>query len=381
MRGRRRLTLGAVVAASLVATIGVLIPHAAQAHGAMQIPGSRTWLCYEDGLTASGQIIPNNPACAAAVAQSGVNSLYNWFAVARRDGATSGMTKGLIPDGKQCSAQSNYYDFSGFDIVSQDWPKTHLTSGSTIQIRYNKWAAHPGTWYLYITKPTWDPTKPLTWDEFNLVPFSQATDPPSVGNPGSVDSYYYWNATLPSGYSGYQIIYSVWARSDSTETFYGCSDVMFDGGNGNVTGIGPGGSAGNTGTPTAGSTSNDVPRSPSASASRSASSSPSASSIGGTGCTATYQVTSTWGGGFQAAVTVANKSSSPINGWTVNWTFTSGESISQVWNATQTTSGSTVTAKNVSWNGSVGANATASFGFLGSGVPASSVSGITCTSS
>ena len=50
-----------------------------------------------------------------------------------------------------------------------------------------------------------------------------------MGDPGSIDSYYDWNATLPSGYSGYQIIYSVWARSDSTETFYGCSDVVFDG--------------------------------------------------------------------------------------------------------------------------------------------------------
>jgi cellulase/cellobiase CelA1 len=81
-------------------------------------------------------------------------------------------------------------------------------------------------------------------------------------------------------------------------------------------------------------------------------------------------------------VTVANNSTSAISGWTVKWTFTSGETISQIWNATATTSGSTVTAKNVSYNGSIPANGNTNFGFLGGGgAPASSVSGISCTSS
>ena len=48
---------------------------------------------------------------------------------------------------------------------------------------------------------------------------------------------YEWSATLPDK-SGKHIIYSVWERSDSPETFYGCADVNFDGGNGEVIGIG-----------------------------------------------------------------------------------------------------------------------------------------------
>ena len=94
MNTRRRLTVGATVAASLAAAaLAVAIPRAALAHGAMLIPGSRTWLCYEDAITPQGSIVPNNPACAAAVAQSGTNSLYNWFAVLRSDGA--GRTRGF----------------------------------------------------------------------------------------------------------------------------------------------------------------------------------------------------------------------------------------------------------------------------------------------
>jgi len=337
------LTVAALAATVLTAT---LTTSPAAAHGAMQVIGSRTWLCYEDAITSTGEIVPKNSACQAAVAKSGTTPLYNWFAVGNRSGATSGGTVGFIPDGKLCSGNSNYYDFSGFDIVSPNWPKTHLTAGSTIQIRYNKWAAHPGTFSLYMTKPTWDPTQPLAWSEINLTPFSTATNPPSVGSPGSVDSYYYWNATLPAGYTGDQIIYSVWARSDSPETFYGCSDVVFDGGNGNVTGLGASG----------------PPPKP-------------------TPCNVSYAVTTTWPGGFQAAVTVKNPTTATLYGWTVSWVMPDGEDIASSWNGTLSRSGSLATVKNANWNSVLGPGATASFGFVAtySGTPSAPTS-ISCES-
>jgi predicted carbohydrate-binding protein with CBM5 and CBM33 domain len=238
MRRRGGIALASTLTAVAAVAASVLTAAPASAHGAMQIPGSRTFLCYEDGLTSTGQIIPNNPACAAAIAQSGPTPLYNWFAVGNP--TANGGKEGVIPDGKLCSGNSPYYDFSGFDLARSDWPVTHLTSGATIEIHYNKWAAHPGTFSLYVTRDGWDPSQPLTWADLESVPFSTVTDPPSVGNPGSIDSYYYWDATLPANKTGYHIIYSIWARSDSTETFYGCSDVVFDGGDGQVTGIGPG---------------------------------------------------------------------------------------------------------------------------------------------
>src|SRR5690606_30893350 len=99
------------------------------------------------------------------------------------------------------------------------------------------WAAHPGTFRTYITKDSWSPSRPLAWSDLEAQPFYSATDPPSVGSPGNEDAYYHWNARLPSGKSGRHIIYTVWERSDSPETFYSCSDVVFDGGDGEVTGI------------------------------------------------------------------------------------------------------------------------------------------------
>jgi len=93
-------------------------------------------------------------------------------------------------------------------------------------------------------------------------------------------------------------------------------------------------------------------------------------------CTAGSAVTGS-SGGYQSAVTVT-AGSTAINGWTVRWTFTNGEQVTQMWNATHTTDASTVTARNAAWNGTLAANATTSFGYTGSGTPKAVT--VTCTS-
>ncbi|MBX6355527.1 MAG: cellulose binding domain-containing protein [Micromonosporaceae bacterium] len=120
------------------------------------------------------------------------------------------------------------------------------------------------------------------------------------------------------------------------------------------------------------SPSSSASRSASASASPSSSSaspsnSPSNSPTGGTGsCQVAYSIVGQWGGGFQADVTLTNTSTAAIDGWTVVWTFPNGQQINQIWNATQTTSGSTVTARNVDYNRTIQPGGSVSFGFLGS---------------
>ncbi|QOC95319.1 spore coat protein CotH [Micromonospora craniellae] len=101
---------------------------------------------------------------------------------------------------------------------------------------------------------------------------------------------------------------------------------------------------------------------------------------GGGGCTATYTVTSQWSGGFQGEVrvTAGNRA---ISGWTVTWTFATGQTVSQAWNATVTSQGSTVTARNVSYNGALAAGASTAFGFLGSATGTPSAPTPTCTAS
>jgi hypothetical protein len=83
-------------------------------------------------------------------------------------------------------------------------------------------------------------------------------------------------------------------------------------------------------------------------------------------CAVTYTITNQWSGGFQADVKLANTGTSAWSGWTLGWSFPNGQTISQMWNADHTQSGSAATAKNVGWNGSVAAGSSVSFGFTGS---------------
>ena len=98
---------------------------------------------------------------------------------------------------------------------------------------------------------------------------------------------------------------------------------------------------------------------------------------GNQGCSVAYSITGQWSGGFQADVKVT-AGSTAINSWTATWTFADGQKISQSWNATIISSGSTVTARNVSYNGKLAAGATTSFGFLGSWNGTNAVPAVSC---
>ncbi|GAA1777047.1 hypothetical protein GCM10009681_55400 [Luedemannella helvata] len=95
-------------------------------------------------------------------------------------------------------------------------------------------------------------------------------------------------------------------------------------------------------------------------------------------CSATYKLINSWPGGFQGEVTV-KAGSSAITSWRATWTLPSGQTITQLWSGQLSTSGSNVTVTNMSWNGSLAANATTTFGFLGAGGDATAVPTVTCT--
>jgi endoglucanase len=96
-------------------------------------------------------------------------------------------------------------------------------------------------------------------------------------------------------------------------------------------------------------------------------------------CSASYRIDSQWNTGFGATVTV-RAGNSAINGWTVRWTYTNGQTITQIWNGTDTASGASHAVRNVSHNGSLGAGATTTFGFNGTWNGTNPVPTLTCTS-
>lgn len=393
MRKRLKAAVAAAIMAMASGTLVAVLPAPALAHGTPMVAGSRTWLCWKDGLTPQGNIVTINPACQESQRTGGDTAYFNWFAHLQSAGA--GRTVGFIPDGKLCSA--NNPTFSGFDLARDDWPVTHLTAGATIEFQYNDWAKHPGTFFQYVTKDTWSPTRMLTWNDIEGVsttgpgtPFNAVTDPQVIGGPGTVDGHYFWTARLPANKSGRHIIYTVWSRSDSQETFYSCSDVVFDGGNGQVTGVNRdenrnpigGQPSSNPASPSRSSNpaspSRSVgPSSPNPSPSRSSSSAPNPSR----GCTATWKAIGAWNGNkYQVEITIRNTGTSTTNGWSTVLTLGAPGTIDQMWGGTPTGTG-TVNVTNVSYNANVAPNTTITFGFIANGVPPTTTPSLPCTAS
>ena len=84
-------------------------------------------------------------------------------------------------------------------------------------------------------------------------------------------------------------------------------------------------------------------------------------------CAVHYAVSSSWPGGFGAAITITNKGSTAISPWTLTFAFpAAGETVQGGWNGTWSQTGQDVTVTAASWNSSIAASGgTVSIGFNG----------------
>jgi endoglucanase len=73
----------------------------------------------------------------------------------------------------------------------------------------------------------------------------------------------------------------------------------------------------------------------------------------GFACHVGYTISSQWQGGFGAAITINNTGTAAISNWTLTWAFANGQTITQLWNGTETQSGANVTVTSLSYNGSI----------------------------
>ncbi|MFE9188827.1 lytic polysaccharide monooxygenase [Micromonospora sp. NPDC007208] len=203
----RRLLATVLVAAATVP----LAATPAVAHGAPTDPVSRAAACGPEGRYAT------TSACRAAI-QAGA-AVREWDNV--RVAAINGRDRERIPDGELCSGGLSAY--RGLDLPRTDWPSTELTTGATFTFRYRTTIEHRGTFRLYVTTPDYDPRKKLTWADLESRPFLTLTDPPVRAGA------YQLAGRLPAGRSGRHLIYTIWQNSNTPDTYYSCSDVVFRG--------------------------------------------------------------------------------------------------------------------------------------------------------
>ena len=109
---------------------------------------------------------------------------------------------------------------------------------------------------------------------------------------------------------------------------------------------------------------------------------PTTQASAATGCSASYSTASQWSGGFVGSVTVTDTGSIALTGWTVTFTFGGDQQVTSEWNAALTQSINYVTASSLSYNGSVAAGASTSFGFQGTySTSYAAPTSVTCTPS
>ncbi|NUS24790.1 MAG: cellulose 1,4-beta-cellobiosidase [Streptomyces sp.] len=110
---------------------------------------------------------------------------------------------------------------------------------------------------------------------------------------------------------------------------------------------------------------------------------PAGASTAAAPCTVDYKVQNQWDTGFTAAVTITNNGAAKSS-WSLKWSYAGNQKISNGWNAKVSQSGTSVTAANESYNGTLGTGGSASFGFQASysgtnAIPATfTLDGVTC---
>ncbi|MET8356397.1 lytic polysaccharide monooxygenase [Micromonospora sp. NPDC005171] len=203
----RRLVATVLVAAATVP----LAATPAAAYGAPTDPISRAAACGPEGRYAA------TSACRAAI-EAGA-AVREWDNV--RVAAINGRDRERIPDGELCSGGLSAY--RGLDLPRTDWPSTELTTGAKFTFRYRTTIEHRGTFRLYVSTPDYDPRKKLTWADLESRPFLTLTDPPVRAGA------YQLAGRLPADRSGRHLIYTIWQNSNTPDTYYSCSDVVFRG--------------------------------------------------------------------------------------------------------------------------------------------------------
>jgi len=189
-----------------------------------------------------------------------------------------------------------------------------------------------GTGFCANVDVTTTSTAPITW---------------SVNQPiaGSVSSF--WNSTASGSGSTKVFTGASWNQtvSSSAPTSFGyCAD--------RAAGATP------TASPTATAT-------PTPTATPTATVTPTPTSSATAGVTVSVTVTSDWGSGRQVNVVVRNATGRSVNGWSIAMPW-AGTSVS-MWDAVGGVTGGVLTAGNASYNGTLAAGATVSFGFTEGG--------------
>ena len=217
-----------------------LVTTAVFAHGLVQDPPSRNWIC---GFITKPDHVQNGvaqyPVCGNAFFAPGTNATdgYSFMSVLTH---TTGR-EGVGPRDNVCSFNSE--SFPGRVVpwdVPIDWPTQPMVAGPRNFVWSISWGPHfsdTQDFKYWITKPdfVWQTGKALSFSDFEDAPFCSLAynDATPNANPNVIpdvaNAQFTTRCTVPSR-AGRHVIYAEWGRTPPTfERFHGCIDAQFSG--------------------------------------------------------------------------------------------------------------------------------------------------------
>jgi len=231
---RIRTCISIPVFASLCGLTGI-----AGAHGLMEDPPSREWICGKE--TQPDQILYGNnaktPACSTAFKVGDPQAAYNFMGVVTHTWGHSKVTpfpKYVCGSGEFWKGEATPWD------AAMDWPATSVSAGPRNIVWNISWGQHfddTKEFKYWITKAdfSFSPAKPPSWDDFEAEPFCTLDydDTKPNANPNVIADRtavkFITKCTLPAR-SGHHVVYGEWGRTEPTiERFHGCFDVQYAG--------------------------------------------------------------------------------------------------------------------------------------------------------
>ncbi|MCH5675196.1 cellulase family glycosylhydrolase [Streptomyces gilvus] len=81
-------------------------------------------------------------------------------------------------------------------------------------------------------------------------------------------------------------------------------------------------------------------------------------------CSVGYKVVGEWPGGFQGELTLGNRGTTAISGWTLGFTFADGQTVTNMWGGTPKQTGGAVTVTPASYTTTIPAGGSVTVGFI-----------------
>ncbi|KAF7727532.1 hypothetical protein EC973_007426 [Apophysomyces ossiformis] len=199
------------------------------ASGATSYPVARQYQCFRDGgylWPPDGSAIPNRACQAAFRANNGSTYPFErWDDISATviDPSNTGSLERTVPDGLLCAGGDERK--RGLDLpANAGWHTTLIKSKEgSFTLRWEITALDvPSTLSIFISKPSYDRSQPLHWEDLQQVHYGVTPNPVSLGGYGSYDV----RIALPNDYQSDAVIYSYLQQTDTPwKAFFSCSDV------------------------------------------------------------------------------------------------------------------------------------------------------------